>query len=71
MERTCKFCKRRFETSDRVQDNPGAEAQVQYCSDYCQKAAENKRYYAAHRETVIDAILARRKEQRKKKRAAR
>ena len=38
-------------------DNPRAE----YCSSDCRKAAQNRRYYVAHREDVISRVLVARK----------
>jgi len=60
----CPICNRTFDPADRVQPGAqaGAEVQVKYCSEACARKAENRRYYAAHKQTIIKRV---RKNQRR------
>lgn len=53
-------CKREFRRADRVSSTalPGALPSVRYCSDRCKRQAGNRRYYLAHRRTMISRAQA-------------
>lgn len=61
----CAYCGKSLKTVNRA-DNPGALAQLKYCSDEHAKAARNQRYYAAHKPSIIQRIMRTRREKRSK-----
>lgn len=61
----CSYCGKSLKMVNRA-DNPGAAAQLKYCSDQHAKAAKNQRYYAAHKPTIIERILRNRREAKKR-----
>jgi hypothetical protein len=65
----CCNCGQDFDPANRVRTdaNSGAIDEVKYCSEKCARQAENKRYYQAHKQQVIDRVLARQKQQKKKR----
>ena len=50
---TCPECGKPFESANRATaiTNPGAEAQIVYCSETCKRKAGNRRSYKRNRET--------------------
>lgn len=60
---TCPECGKKFDPADRATaiTNPGAEAQISYCSVTCKRKAGNRRDYQRHKEQRIQSVLTRRK----------
>jgi len=61
----CAYCGKSLNAVNRA-DNPGALAQLKYCSDTCAHAVRNHRYYAAHKPGIIQRIMRTRREKRSK-----
>lgn len=63
----CQNCGIEFDPANRVRTdaNAGAIGNVKYHSEKCARAAENKRYYAAHRKDTIKRVVAYQKRSRK------
>lgn len=59
----CPECGKEFDPANRATaiTNPGAEAQIVYCSVRCKRRAGNRRDYQRHRAERIDAVLLRRR----------
>ena len=59
----CPECGREFDPADRATavTNPGAEAQIVYCSVRCKRRAGNRRDYKRHKRQRIEAVIDRRK----------
>jgi hypothetical protein len=60
MRHKCIACSNDLDTANRA-DNPGARAQMKFCSDACQRKHHNARYYHTHRQSIIQSVVARRK----------
>lgn len=58
MRHKCANCGADLDKANRA-DNPGARAQMRYCSEACKRQYKNRKYYKAHRRTIIDRILGR------------
>lgn len=52
MRNKCVNCRAPLEPTNRA-DNPGARAQMRYCSEQCKRQYKNKKYYAAHRLEIL------------------
>ncbi len=57
MRHKCLNCQRDLDTCDRA-DNPGARAQMKWCSAACKQHYKNRAYYALHRDEVRARIAA-------------
>ena len=51
MHDKCLNCGASLDTAPRA-DNPGARAQMKWCSDACKRHYKNRAYYALHRDAV-------------------
>lgn len=58
--KTCPTCDTRFDERERAKAGADATsdvlARIKYCSEKCARKAENRRYYAAHRPTIIKRV---------------
>lgn len=57
---TCPVCSREFDPGDRTGPTTldGSLVQVVYCSETCTRKAENRRYYAAHKDEIKTRVIA-------------
>lgn len=58
--RTCPACDREFDPAARASRavDWGTD-RIVYCSERCARRAQNARYYARHRESIITRVIAR------------
>lgn len=56
MRSKCLNCGADLDRANRA-DNAGARAQMKWCSDECKRQYKNRRFYRAHRESIIARVL--------------
>ena len=61
-KKICPQCGEKFDPFGRVppttlpQFEAATAARIVYCSDACARTAENKKYYARHKDKIIDRV---------------
>ena len=58
--KTCPICKKTFDERKRAAAGADATSEVlgriKYCGEKCARKAENRRYYAAHKASIIKHV---------------